>query len=126
MVRILLVDDDQEVRQGWRMRLTLEPDIKVVGEALNADMAVKLAEQCQPDLILLDIRMPGKGGLAVIRQLYQAAPACKVIIVTLYDSPDYRFRAKEAGAVAFVAKQEQPETLLTAIRQAIRPTINPL
>jgi DNA-binding NarL/FixJ family response regulator len=108
------------------MRLTLEPDIIVVGEARNADLALKLAEKTQPDLILLDIRMPGTAGLAIIRQLYQVAPACKVIIVTLYDSPDYRLRAEEAGAVAFVAKQEQPESLLTAIRQAIRPTIHPL
>ena len=124
MARILLVDDERQVRQGWRMRLKLEPDMVVVGEASTADMALKLTAETQPDVILLDIRLPDKDGITIIRQLYGLAPACKVIIVTLYDSPYYRTRAKEAGAVAFIAKQEPPERLFTAIRDAMQPTLH--
>ena len=124
MARILLVDDEQQVRRGWRMRLKLEPDMVVVGEANNADMALKLTAETQPDVILLDIRLPDKDGMTIIRQIYNLAPACKVIIVTLYDSPNHRIRAKEAGAVAFITKQEPPERLFTAIREAVRPIIN--
>ena len=96
----------------------------VVGEASSADTALKLTEETQPDVILLDIKLPDQDGITIIRQLYGLAPACKVIIVTLYDSPYYRTRAKEAGAVAFIAKQEPPEMLFTAIREAMEPTIN--
>ena len=124
MTRILLVDDDPQVRQGWRMRLELEADMVVVGEADNAETTLKLAAETQPDVILLDIRLPDANGIAITRQLYKLAPACKVILVTLYDSPHYRTRAKEAGAVAFIAKQEPPERLFTAIREAVRPIIN--
>ena len=93
MTRILLVDDEQQVRQGWRMRLKLEPDMVVVGEADGADLALKLTTETQPDVILLDIRLPDKDALTIIRQLYNLAPACKVIIVTLYDNPHSRTRA---------------------------------
>lgn len=123
MARILLVDDERQVRQGWRMRLNLEPDMVVVGEANNANSALKLAEETQPDIILLDIRLPDKDGITIIRQLCNLAPTCKVIIVTLYDSPYYRTKANEAGAVAFIAKQEPPENLFIAIREATQPTI---
>ena len=125
MARILLVDDERQVRQGWRMRLKLEPDMVVVGEAGTADTALKLTAETQPDVILLDIRLPDQDGITIIRQLYNLAPVCKVIIVTLYDSPNYRIRAIEAGAVAFIAKQEPPEKLFTAIRDAMQPTLHP-
>ena len=124
MARILLVDDEPQVRQGWRMRLELEPDMVVVGEADSADTTLKLAAEIQPDVILLDIRLPDANGVAIIRHLYRLAPACKVILVTLYDNPQHRTRAKEAGASDFVAKQEPSETVLTAIREALQPTIN--
>lgn len=123
MARILLVDDERKVRQGWRMRLKLEPDMVVVGEADSADTALKLTAETQPDVILLDIRLPDHDGITIIRQLYNLAPACKVIIVTLYDSPSYRTRAKEAGAVAFIAKQESPEKLFIAIREAMESNL---
>jgi DNA-binding NarL/FixJ family response regulator len=117
VIKVLLTDDEPEVRQGWRMRLALEANITIVGEAYNAESALQLAAETQPNVILLDIKMPGKDGIAIIPQLRQVVPACKVIIVTLYDSPNHRRWAKEAGAAAFVAKQESPESLLTAIEQ---------
>jgi DNA-binding NarL/FixJ family response regulator len=124
VARILLVDDERQVIQGWRMRLNLEPDMVVVGEASTADSALRLARETQPDVILLDIKLPNKNGITIIRHLYELAPACKVIIVTLYDSPYHRTRAHEAGAVALIAKQESPERLFTAIREAVHPDIS--
>ncbi len=118
MIKILLVDDEAKIRQGWRMRLALEADMKVVGEAANVETAVAVAAITQPDVVLLDIRMPGQDGLTAIHQLHQVTPACKVIIVTVYDSPHQRAWAKAEGAVAFIAKQEPPEKLLAAIRAA--------
>ncbi len=122
VIKILLVDDEFEVRRGWRMRLNLETDMTVVGEAPNAEKALALAKATQPDVVLLDVRMPGPDGLSTIQQLHQAAPGCKVIIVTIYDSPRRRLLAKDTGAAAFIAKQEPPEHLLVAIREASRPT----
>ena len=118
MINILLVDDESKVRQGWRMRLALEADMTVVGEAANVETAVPLAGVTRPDVILLDIKMPRQDGLSAIRQFHRAAPGCKVIIVTIYDSPRQRAGAKAEGAVAFIAKQESPEHLLAAIRMA--------
>jgi len=126
VARILLVDDERQVRQGWRMRLKLEPDMVVVGEAESADMALKITTETQPDVVLLDIRLPDQDGITIIRQLYSLAPACKVIVVSLYDSPKYRIQAQEAGAVAFISKQESPERLLTVIREAVQPNNNSL
>jgi DNA-binding NarL/FixJ family response regulator len=117
MIKILLVDDETEIRQGWQMRLALETDITVVGEAANAETALLQAEATQPDVVLLDIKMPGQDGLSLIGPLHQVAPACQIIIVTIYDSPDRRRLAHEAGAAAFIAKQEPPEHLLTTIRE---------
>jgi CheY-like chemotaxis protein len=120
MIKLLLIDDETEVRQGWRMRLTLEPNMVIVGEAADTATALEVTKDTQPDVILLDIKMPKQDGLSIVRQLHQAAPAAKVIIVTIYDTPTNRILAKEAGAVAFVAKQEPPERLLTAIHQAVQ------
>lgn len=120
MIKILLVDDELEIRRGWRMRLALEADMKVVGEAANTETALTLAEVTQPDVILLDVKMPGQDGLTIIRPLHRAAPGCKVIVVTIYDNPHQRAWAKAEGAAAFSAKQESPEHLLTAIREAVQ------
>ncbi len=99
------------------MRLALETDMKVVGEAANGETAVTVAALTQPDVVLLDVKMPGQDGLATIHQLHQVTPTCKVIIVTIYDSPHQRAWAEAEGAVAFIAKQEPPERLLATIRE---------
>lgn len=116
MIKILLVDDEAKIRQGWRMRLALEADMEVVGEAANGETAVAVAALTRPDVILLDIEMPGQDGLTTLSQLRRVTPACKVIIVAIYDSPHQRAWAEAEGAVAFIAKQERPEKLLTMIR----------
>jgi DNA-binding NarL/FixJ family response regulator len=120
MVKILLVDDEPEVLLGWRMRLALEIDFSVVGEAATGQTALLLAQATQPDVVLLDIKLPDQDGIAVAGQLQQVAPQSRVIIVTLYDDPRHRSGAKAAGAAGFVAKQEPPEKLLTAIREALK------
>lgn len=120
-ITILLVDDDPEVRRGWRMRLALEPDLAVVGEAHNAETALQQAAATHPAVVLLDIKLPGQEGITIIRQLNRAAPGCKVVVVTIYDNPIYRARANEEGAAAFIAKQEPTERLLTIIREVTQP-----
>ena len=99
------------------MRLALEADMTVVGEAANGETAVTVAALSQPDVVLLDVKLPGQDGLATIHHLHQVAPTCKVIIVTIYDSPHQRAWAKAEGAAAFIAKQEPPERLLATIRE---------
>jgi DNA-binding NarL/FixJ family response regulator len=102
------------------MRLRLEPDMVVVGEADSAGSTLRLATETKPDVVLLDIRLPDANGITIIRQLHNLAPACKVILVTLYDNPKNRAKAMEAGASEFVAKQESPERLFMAIRKVVQ------
>jgi DNA-binding NarL/FixJ family response regulator len=118
MIRILLVDDQATVRQGWRMRLALEPDIEVVGEAANGAEALQMAEALEPDVILLDLEMPVMDGLLAAGQLVSTLPDCTVIMVSMYDSKENRRRALLAGASAFFGKQQPMETLLSKIRDA--------
>lgn len=119
MIKILLVDDKLEVIRGWRMRLGLEDDMRVVGEAQNAEIALHLAEETQPDIILLDLNLAGQDGVKLMPRFREVAPLGKIIIVTIYDHRLQRIRAEAAGAVAFMTKQESPERLLTVIREVI-------
>ncbi len=118
MIKILLVDDQSIVRQGLRMQLALEPDLKVVGEAENGEQVLGLAAQLHPDVILMDVELPLMDGITATARLRGADPKCAVVILSLYDDAKTRAAAQAAGAVAFVGKQESSETLLTAIRQA--------
>ena len=116
MIRILLVDDDMRVRRGWEMRLALEPDILVIGMAGTMERAVAAAATAQPDVVLLDIKLPDTTGLSAMDQLRRVAPHCAIIIVTVYDSATNRQQALIAGADAFVSKQDDFDQLLTLIR----------
>jgi DNA-binding NarL/FixJ family response regulator len=117
-IRVLLVDDQPAVRQGLRIRLVLEPDVEVVGEAGDGAGAISLAQSLRPDVILMDVRMPGMDGISAVRTLHAVAPESAVVILSLYDDASTRARAEEAGATAFVAKHQVEETLLAAIRRA--------
>jgi NarL family two-component system response regulator LiaR len=118
MITILLVDDQPAVRRGLRMRLALEPDVTVVGEADDGVMALDLARTLRPDVVIMDVVMPGLDGLDATAQMRVAAPASAVVVLSLYDDSGTRARAAECGAVAFVGKHETPDTLPAAIREA--------
>lgn len=99
------------------MRLGLEPDLRVVGEAANGQAALAMASQLRPDVILMDIEMPEMDGIAAAAALRAAAPHTAVVLLTFHDDAAHRARARAAGAAAFVPKQAAEAVLLTAIRQ---------
>jgi DNA-binding NarL/FixJ family response regulator len=115
MIRILLVDDQAIVRQGWTMRFALEPDIVVVGQAGNGREAIALATALQPDVVVMDVEMPVMDGIAALEELRGLPVAA--IIMSIHDNAEVRARAQAAGARAFIGKQEPFETLLSAIRR---------
>jgi DNA-binding NarL/FixJ family response regulator len=117
-ISVLLVDDQRNVRQGLRMRLELEPDIAVVGEAEDGPSAVQALCECEPSVVLLDYELPGMNGLEVVQVLRAAGCDCPVVMLTIHDSAALRGAASRAGCCAFVAKHEPSEALLAAIREA--------
>ncbi len=118
-IRLLLVDDQPAVRRGLKMRFALEPDLEVVGEAGDTAEAISLARALRPDVVLMDVEMPGVSGIAAIETLRTVTPRSAVVLFTLYDDAAMRARAREAGAAALVAKHQTEETLLlAAIRRA--------
>lgn len=118
MIHILLVDEYASVRQGVRMRLALEPDFTVVGEAGDSAEAQRLVVKLQPDVIVTDIRFQDLDGIVLIARLQRDCPHCAVVVLSLYDDPLHRERALQTGAAAFVSKQESDSKLMEAIRLA--------
>jgi len=113
-IRILVVDDHQVVREGLRHMLKLEADIEVVGAASDAKEALTQVESLSPEIILMDIKMPGVDGIELTRQLKEKQPSCNIIMLTLYD--EYLAEAIEAGAVGYLLKDVKREELVRAIR----------
>ena len=113
-IRVLIVDDHQVVREGLQRMLKLEDDIQVVGEATNMEEALSQAELFSPDIILMDIKMPGADGVETTRKLKEKQPACKIIMLTLYE--EYLVQAIEAGAEGYLLKDVKREELVSAIR----------
>jgi DNA-binding NarL/FixJ family response regulator len=116
MIRVLLVDDHDLLRAGIRSRLDREAGIAVVGEADTAERAVVLAHKLQPDLILLDLLLPRKGGYDAIPELLTAAPEAKIIVVSSQAAPSSVRRALSAGAAGYLPKHSSDHELVTAIR----------
>jgi DNA-binding NarL/FixJ family response regulator len=116
MIRVLLVDDQSLLRMGFRLILEAEPDIEVVGEAGDGATGVSMASSLDPDVVLMDVRMPGTDGIAATRLITAAAPAIKVLILTTFDLDEYVFAGLKAGASGFLLKDAPPAELLTAIR----------
>ena len=116
LIRLLVVDDEARVRQGLRMRLASEPDLEIVGEAGDGPAALHLALELRPDVVLMDLLMPGMDGIRVTRMLQAAVPASRIVAFSVREDVTTRRAAASAGAAAFVGKQEGPELLLAAIR----------
>lgn len=116
MIRVLLADDQSLVRAGFRMILKSEPGIEVVGEAGDGGEAVARAERFAPDVILMDIRMPGIDGIEATRQITTREGAPRVLILTTFDGDEFVFNALRAGASAFLLKDAPEAQLIAAIR----------
>jgi DNA-binding NarL/FixJ family response regulator len=114
IIRILLADDHQVVREGLRRMLELEPDLEIIGEAGSAKEVLDQVDSLSPEVILLDIKMPGTDGIEITRQLKRKSPATKVIMLTLFD--EYLTQAIEAGAKGYLVKDINREELLKVIR----------
>jgi DNA-binding NarL/FixJ family response regulator len=116
MIRVLIVDDQSLLRMGFRMILDAEPDIEVAGEAADGATGVSMTSALHPDVVLMDVRMPGMDGIAATAAITAAAPASKVLILTTFDLDEYVFAGLKAGASGFLLKDAPPAELLTAIR----------
>jgi NarL family two-component system response regulator LiaR len=115
--RVVIVDDHAVVRRGLRAFLELQPDIEVVGEAADGATAEQISASVRPDLVLMDLVMPGSDGIATIRRLRAAHPGTAVLVLTSYVDDVHVFAALEAGAAGYLLKDVQPDELVRAIRQ---------
>ena len=115
-IRILLVDDHAVLRAGLKVLLNAEPDMTVVGEAGDGQRCLDLAATLQPDVILLDLNMPGLGGLEVLTELSRRAPASRALVLTMHDDAVYLRQVLAKGGAGYVLKQAADSELLTAIR----------
>lgn len=115
-IRVLLADDQPLLRQGYRLVLSVEDDLDVVGEAADGAQAVRACASLLPDVVLMDVRMPGMDGIEATRRITAETPAVRVIILTTFDVDQYAFSALRAGASGFLLKNVPPADLLTGIR----------
>jgi len=120
VTRVLLVDDQELVRAGFRMILDLEPDLEVVGEAGDGEECLRRTRELSPDVVLMDIRMPRLDGIEATRRLTAAADAPKVLVLTTFDLDEYVYRAMTAGASGFLLKDVPREQLTSGIRVVAR------
>ena len=117
--RIIIADDHELARLGLRTMLEPEPDLEVIGEAATGREAVALSSQLQPDLVLMDIRMPDMDGLMATRAIKEELPRTSILIVTLSEDPDYLLEALRVGAAGFVLKDASRREVVAAVRQVL-------
>ncbi|MFD8990359.1 response regulator [Streptomyces goshikiensis] len=115
-VRVLLVDDQPLVRSGLRMLMAHHPDLEVVGEASTGAEAVRLAGEIDPDVVVMDIRMPGMDGIEATRLITAGPAASRVLVLTTFDEDDHVYGALRAGASGFVVKDMELDDILAAVR----------
>ncbi|AEV87687.1 LuxR family transcriptional regulator [Actinoplanes sp. SE50] len=118
MIRVLLVDDQQLIRAGLRMLLDAEPGMEVIGEAGDGRTAIALAAQLVPDVIVMDLRMPGVDGITATSRIMADRPAIRILVLTTFGDDDHLYPALQAGACGFLLKDAPPTDLLNGIRQA--------
>lgn len=120
MIDVLIVDDQTLARMGNSLVVESADDLHVVGEAATGEEAVRLVQDLHPDVVLMDVRMPGMGGISATHAITSANPATRVVVLTSFDLDQYAFGALEAGASAFLLKSATPERLTDAIRTVSR------
>jgi DNA-binding NarL/FixJ family response regulator len=116
VIRVLLADDQALVRAGFRLILDLEDDMEVVGEAGDGREAVSLARELEPDVVLMDVRMPEMDGIEAARRLVQAGSHARVLVLTTFDADEYVYEAMKAGASGFLLKDVPREQLVAGVR----------
>jgi len=117
-IRVLIVDDQQLVRAGLRMLCETDDELEVVGQAASGGEAVRLAEQTAPDVILMDLRMPGMDGIRATERILATRPSIRIVVLTTFDDDDHLYPALAAGACGFLVKDASPTDLLDGIRRA--------
>jgi len=117
MIRILIGDDHAIVRQGLRQVLALIPELELVGEAKNGWEVIEQARTCKPNLLLLDMNMPGPSGVELIKRMHEEAPRLPILVLSMHGESQIAGRAIKAGAAGYLTKDSEPETLIHAIRQ---------
>ena len=124
MIRVAIADDQELVRAGLRLIIAGEADLEVVGEAATGEEAVTLARRAQPDVLLMDVRMPGLGGIAATEAILDSAGSGRprILMLTTFDLDEYVYEAMRVGASGFLLKDVPAEDLVIAIRQAARGT----
>jgi len=120
VIRVAIADDQELVRSGVRLILEGEADMQVVGEARNGEEATELVKRERPDVLLLDIRMPGQDGIAAARQILAEGIPIRVLMLTTFDLDEYVYEALRAGASGFLLKDMSGEDIVSAVRQAAR------
>ena len=115
MISVLLVDDHPLIRKGFRLVLSAEAGIEVVGEAADGRTALAMCSALRPDVVLMDVRMPGRDGIEATRDIVAAGLPSKVLILTTFDLDDYVYASLRAGASGFLLKDTQPDALVSAI-----------
>ena len=119
-IRVLLVDDQKLMREGLRVLLEMEPDLEVVGEAGDGEAALAAYAEQQPDVVLMDVRMPGMDGVEATRRLRERWPEARVIILTTFDDDEYVFEGLRAGALGYLLKDVSGHELAEAVRTVAR------
>jgi NarL family two-component system response regulator LiaR len=127
-IRILIADDHAVVREGLRSLISIEPGLELVGEAADGLEAVHKARELSPDLILLDLVMPRQGGREAIKEIKQANPGARILVLTSFDDDERVFAAIKAGALGYLLKDSSPQQLLQAIRDVYngRSSLHPI
>lgn len=115
-IRLVLVDDHQIVRAGLRMLFAAEPDMEIVGEVDNGADAIRMVQELQPDVVIMDVAMPGMNGIEATRRIKEVTPYTAVLALTMHEDEEYFFEMLNAGASGYIPKRAAPDDLVAAIR----------